>query len=57
VADITLVGEQQNFKTIEDFNFAPQVALTSSQLFLHTQTHIVLITARGEEVFIDFKFN
>jgi hypothetical protein len=36
VADIALVGEQQDFKTIEDFDFTPQVALTSSQLFPHT---------------------
>lgn len=55
--DIALVGEQQDLKTLEDFDFAPQVAPTSSQLFPHTQTHTVLIAARGEEVLIDPKFD
>ena len=57
VVNIALVGEQQDFKTIEDFDFALQVARTSSQLFPHTQTHTVLIAAREEEVLIDPKFD
>jgi hypothetical protein len=43
--------------TLNDFNFAPNIAPTYDQLFPHLNTQKVLIASRGNKPLIDPKFD
>jgi hypothetical protein len=51
------VGLENYSLTLNDFDFAPNIAPTYDQLFLHLNTQKVLIASRGDRPLIDPKFD
>jgi hypothetical protein len=51
------IGLENYSLTLNDFDFAPNIALTYDQLFLHLNTQRVLIASRGNRPLINPKFD
>jgi hypothetical protein len=51
------MGLENYSLTLNDFNFAPNIASTYDQLFLNLNTQKVLIASRGDRPLIDPKFD
>jgi hypothetical protein len=57
VNNISLVGLKEFSLFLKDFDFAPNVAPTFDQIYLHLITHTVLIASGGDKLLIDPLFD